>query len=315
MFEHDWGVIRKRCTTRSMPARKSEELIASWRPEEARNWSFMTTARKTCAGRPWRPRGRRRRSPVTTAKETRAGRPWRPRRRHVPVARGDRKGDACRSLVATAREVMLVVYGDSEDGVFRSPVVTSREATPVARGDHEDGVLGRLQRPLRSNQRESTRRRRLRVETIYEKVLLKVHTTIRFLDENPYDLRVPGRRSIQPTGSLTKVHPASRRITSSNLWVSTWCISKPSDFGRACPRSSRFHESKTQGHPSIDSGLPPGADCNVISRHQDEPAERPPCQKSRYNPGTRQEDTPTTSKPQGASSMLNAIKRPARRPE
>ncbi|KAF3579570.1 hypothetical protein DY000_02031646 [Brassica cretica] len=35
------------------------------------------------------------------------------------------------------------------------------------------------------------------------------------------------------------------------------CISKPPDFGRACLRSSGFHESMTQGHPSIDGGLPP----------------------------------------------------------
>ncbi|KAF3602261.1 hypothetical protein F2Q69_00035657 [Brassica cretica] len=38
----------------------------------------------------------------------------------------------------------------------------------------------------------------------------------------------------------------------------------------------------------------------VISRHQDEHAERPLCQKSRYNPGTTQEATATTSTPQGA---------------
>ena len=35
------------------------------------------------------------------------------------------------------------------------------------------------------------------------------------------------------------------------------CISKPPDFGRACLGSSGFHESTTQGHPSIDGGLPP----------------------------------------------------------
>ena len=40
-----------------------------------------------------------------------------------------------------------------------------------------------------------------------------------------------------------------------------------------------------------------------------------PRQKPRYNPETRQETTSTTSKPQGASSMLNAIRRPTRRPE
>ncbi|KAH0898851.1 hypothetical protein HID58_048419 [Brassica napus] len=40
----------------------------------------------------------------------------------------------------------------------------------------------------------------------------------------------------------------------------------------------------------------------------DEHAERPPLQKSRYNPETRQEAT-ATSKPQGESSMLNAIRR------
>ncbi|KAL0702328.1 hypothetical protein Bca4012_058450 [Brassica carinata] len=40
-----------------------------------------------------------------------------------------------------------------------------------------------------------------------------------------------------------------------------------------------------------------------------------PHQRSRYNPKTRQEATATTSKPQGASSMLNATRRPARRPE
>ncbi|KAL0655390.1 hypothetical protein Bca4012_075974 [Brassica carinata] len=34
----------------------------------------------------------------------------------------------------------------------------------------------------------------------------------------------------------------------------------------------------------------------------------PPCQKSRYNLETRQEATATTSKPQGASSMLNRHK-------
>ncbi|KAH0903341.1 LOW QUALITY PROTEIN: hypothetical protein HID58_042844, partial [Brassica napus] len=39
--------------------------------------------------------------------------------------------------------------------------------------------------------------------------------------------------------------------------------------------------------------------------YQDEHAERPPCQKSRYNPETWQEATATTLKPQGASSMLN----------
>ncbi|KAF3604395.1 hypothetical protein F2Q69_00035659 [Brassica cretica] len=62
---------------------------------------------------------------------------------------------------------------------------------------------------LPSNQRQSTRRRRLRFEKIYGKVPLKVHTTIRFPDENPYNLRVPGLRSMQAIGSLNKVHPAS----------------------------------------------------------------------------------------------------------
>ncbi|KAF2543307.1 hypothetical protein F2Q68_00031343 [Brassica cretica] len=46
-------------------------------------------------------------------------------------------------------------------------------------------------------------------------------------------------------------------ITSSNLWVSERCISKSPDFERACLGSSGFHESTTQGHPSIDGGLPP----------------------------------------------------------
>ncbi|KAL0754038.1 hypothetical protein Bca101_091706 [Brassica carinata] len=36
-----------------------------------------------------------------------------------------------------------------------------------------------------------------------------VNTTIRFPDKNPYNLRVPGLRPMQATGSLTKVHPAS----------------------------------------------------------------------------------------------------------
>ncbi|KAL0846938.1 hypothetical protein Bca101_020184 [Brassica carinata] len=36
-----------------------------------------------------------------------------------------------------------------------------------------------------------------------------------------------------------------------------------------------------------------------------------PCQRSRYNPKTRQEATATTSKLQGASRMLNAMRRPA----
>ncbi|WZZ70834.1 hypothetical protein YC2023_082204 [Brassica napus] len=62
---------------------------------------------------------------------------------------------------------------------------------------------------LPTNQRESTRRRQLRVEKIYEKVPLKVHTTIRFLDKSSTSLRVPGRKSIQPPGYRTKVHPAS----------------------------------------------------------------------------------------------------------
>ncbi|KAF3563043.1 hypothetical protein DY000_02017321 [Brassica cretica] len=52
----------------------------------------------------------------------------------------------------------------------------------------------------------------------------------------------------------------------------------------------------------------------VISRHQDEHAERPLCQKSRYNPGMTQEATATTSTPLGASSMLNAARKPAQRP-
>ncbi|WZZ71061.1 hypothetical protein YC2023_082431 [Brassica napus] len=41
----------------------------------------------------------------------------------------------------------------------------------------------------------------------------------------------------------------------------------------------------------------------------------PPCQKSRYNPEMRQEATATTSKPQGALSILKTIRRLARRPE
>ncbi|KAF3600441.1 hypothetical protein F2Q69_00035338 [Brassica cretica] len=84
-----------------MPVRKNEELIASWRPGEAGNWSPMATERKTRASRLWRPRGGR-----------------------VPVTRGDREGDAC-----------------------RSPVATAREGTPVARGDCEGGDVGRLWRP------------------------------------------------------------------------------------------------------------------------------------------------------------------------
>ncbi|KAL0789755.1 hypothetical protein Bca101_006001 [Brassica carinata] len=39
------------------------------------------------------------------------------------------------------------------------------------------------------------------------------------------------------------------------------------------------------------------------------------CRRSGYNPKTTQEATTITSKPQGASSMLNAIRRPVRRPE
>ncbi|KAF3582312.1 hypothetical protein DY000_02030678 [Brassica cretica] len=106
----------------------------------------------------------------------------------------------------------------------------------LPKGWLDDAKEDTAPKSLPSNQRESTRRRRLRVEKIYGKVPLKVHTTIRFPDENPYNLRVPGLRSMQATGSLTKVHPAS---------------------GFLDERSSGFHESMTHGHPSIDGGLPP----------------------------------------------------------
>ncbi|KAF3576200.1 hypothetical protein DY000_02030315 [Brassica cretica] len=81
-----------------MPAWKSKKLIASWRPGEVRNWSPMATAREG-----------------------------------TPVARGDREGDACRSPVATVREVTArmacsVARGESGGG----------EST-VARGDREGG--------------------------------------------------------------------------------------------------------------------------------------------------------------------------------
>ncbi|KAF3536128.1 hypothetical protein F2Q69_00021409 [Brassica cretica] len=84
---------------------------------------------------------------------------------------------------------------------------------------------------------KSTRRRRLPVEKIYEKVPLKVHTTIRFLDENPYDLGVPGRRSIQPTCSLTRVHPASGFPDKSlyNLRFTKNHIPEPMGFRRMYP--------------------------------------------------------------------------------
>ncbi|KAL0702237.1 hypothetical protein Bca4012_058359 [Brassica carinata] len=39
------------------------------------------------------------------------------------------------------------------------------------------------------------------------------------------------------------------------------------------------------------------------------------CRRSRNNLEIMQKPTATTSKPQGASSMLNATRRPARRPE
>ncbi|KAH0867134.1 LOW QUALITY PROTEIN: hypothetical protein HID58_074156, partial [Brassica napus] len=130
------------------------------------------------------------------------------------------------------------------------------------------------------------------------------------------------------------------------------CISKPPDVGRACLGYSGFHESTKQGHPNIDSGLPPRGRLRyyivesgqesmaefhqcfhllylawklllaannmsrkstpVISRHQDEHAERPLCQNSRYNPGTTQEAANTTSTPQGVSSMLNAARKTQR---
>ncbi|KAF3557391.1 hypothetical protein F2Q69_00013786 [Brassica cretica] len=79
----------------------------------------------------------------------------------------------------------------------------------LPKGWLDDAKEDTAPKSLPSNQRESTRRRRLRVEKIYGKVPLKVHTTIRFPEENPYNLRVPGLRSMQATGSLTKVHPAS----------------------------------------------------------------------------------------------------------
>ncbi|KAL0753740.1 hypothetical protein Bca101_091408 [Brassica carinata] len=98
-----------------MPARKNEELIASWRPGEARNWSPMVTAMKTRAGRPWRLRGRRRRSPVATAREM------------TSVARGDReRDDAGRPWRPRGRR-------------RRSPVATARMACSVARVDREGG--------------------------------------------------------------------------------------------------------------------------------------------------------------------------------
>ncbi|KAH0867440.1 hypothetical protein HID58_074462 [Brassica napus] len=94
---------------------------------------------------------------------------------------------------------------------------------------------------------------------------------------------------------------------------------------KTCPGSSRFQESTTQGHHNIDCSLPPGwpringkvqlavppslfgmdTTAHHKQHYQDEHVERPPCQKSRYNLETRQEATATTSKPQGASSMLN----------
>ena len=68
----------------------------------------------------------------------------------MPVGRGDREGDACRSSVATAREATPVARGDCKGGDVgrlwrprgwssRSPVATARMACSVAHGDREGG--------------------------------------------------------------------------------------------------------------------------------------------------------------------------------
>ncbi|WZY72305.1 LOW QUALITY PROTEIN: hypothetical protein YC2023_004545 [Brassica napus] len=94
-------------------------------------------------------------------------------------------------------------------------------------GSLDDAKEDTAPKSLPSNQRESTRRRRLRVEKIYGKVPLKVHTTIRFPDKNPYNLRVPGLRSMQATVSLTKVHPASGFLDESQYNL----LSHPQTYG------------------------------------------------------------------------------------
>ncbi|KAF3520817.1 hypothetical protein DY000_02060391 [Brassica cretica] len=93
--------------------------------------------------------------------------------------------------------------------------------------------------------------------------------------DSPYNPRVPGRKSIQPSGSRTKVYPVSGLLDENPYnprfmkdrihepWVSEGCISKPLDSGKTYPGSSGFQESTTQGHPNIDCSLPPGADCNI----------------------------------------------------
>ncbi|KAF3585416.1 hypothetical protein F2Q69_00030210 [Brassica cretica] len=103
----------------------------------------------------------------------------------------------------------------------------------------------------------------------------KVQPASGFHNENPSSLRVPERKSIQPPGSWTKIHPVSGLLDESpynprfmkdrihEAWVSEGCISKPSDPGKTCLGSSGFQECTTQGHPSIDCSLPPGADCNI----------------------------------------------------
>ncbi|KAJ4876046.1 Uncharacterized protein Rs2_41064 [Raphanus sativus] len=108
---------------------------------------------------------------------------------------------------------------------------------------------------------------------------------------------------------------------------------------KSCPQIYAQHppgsrKSMTQGHSYINYGLHPGATqtlllapnniskisspigrINRISPNTKADLLNVPYQRSRYNPKTRQEATATTSKPRGASSMLNALRGPARRSE